>query len=57
MNKLSNNPQCYLELNLPTISGNKGKKSTETIGTSKIDFTFYPNDTEIRCSSSQLAER
>lgn len=34
MNKLSINPQCYLELNLPTISGNKGKKSTEIIGAS-----------------------
>lgn len=47
-------PQCYIELSLSTISGNKGKKSTEVIGTSKVDYTFYPNGTvnvEVRCSN------
>jgi hypothetical protein len=47
-------PECYLELSLPTISGNKGKKTTEIIGRSKVDYTFYPNGTvnvEVRCSN------
>jgi hypothetical protein len=52
--KLSVLPECYTELSLPPIPGNKGKKSTEVIGTSKIDYTFYPNGTvnvEVRCSN------
>jgi hypothetical protein len=44
--KLSIDSLCYVELRLDTISGNKGKKSTEVIGTSKVDYTFYPNGTE-----------
>jgi hypothetical protein len=39
---------------LPTIPGNKGKKTTEVIGTSRVDYTFYPNGTvnvEVRCSN------
>jgi hypothetical protein len=52
--KLTVIPQCYLELSLPTISGNKGKKTTEIIGKSKVDYTFYPNGTvnvEVRCTN------
>jgi hypothetical protein len=52
--KLSIVPQCYVELASPTISGNKGKKTTEVIGTSRVDYTFYPNGTvnvEVRCSN------
>ena len=52
--KLTVIPQCYLELSLPTIEGNQGKKTTEVIGTSKVDYTFYPNGTvnvEVRCSN------
>jgi hypothetical protein len=52
--KLSIIPQCYVELSLPTIAGNKGKKSTQVIGTSRIDYTFYPNGTvnvEVMCSN------
>jgi hypothetical protein len=52
--KLSIIPQCYVELGLPTIPGNKGKKTTEVIGTSKVDYTFYPNGTvnvEVMCSN------
>ncbi|MGC1930685.1 MAG: hypothetical protein WA667_17080 [Candidatus Nitrosopolaris sp.] len=52
--KLSIVPECYVELSLPTISGNKGKKATEVIGTSKVDYTFYPSGTvnvEVRCSN------
>jgi hypothetical protein len=43
--KLGIIPQCYVELDLPTIPGNKGKKTTVVIGKSKIDYTFYPNGT------------
>ncbi|MFY9794138.1 MAG: hypothetical protein WB988_03645 [Candidatus Nitrosopolaris sp.] len=52
--KLSIIPQCYQELDLPITSGNKGKKSTQVIGTSRIDYTFYPNGTvnvEVSCSN------
>lgn len=52
--KLNVLPECYVELDLPTISGNKGKKTTEVIGTSKGDYTFYPSGTvnvEVRCSN------
>ena len=53
--KLSIIPQCYVELSLPTIPGNMGKKTTEVIGTSKVDYTLYPNGTvnvEVRCSNN-----
>jgi hypothetical protein len=53
--KLSIIPECYAELDLTTISGNKGKKTTEIIGKSKVDYTFYPNGTvnvEVRCSNN-----
>jgi hypothetical protein len=52
--KLTVIPECYVELSLPTIRGNKGKKTTEILGTSRIDYTFYPNGTvnvEVRCSN------
>jgi len=46
--------ECYVEIKLPTIHGNSGKKHSEVIGTSRVDYTFYPNGTinvEIRCSN------
>jgi hypothetical protein len=49
--------ECYVELMLPTIQGNSGKKHSEVIGTSRVDYTFYPNGTvnvEIRCSNHPL---
>jgi hypothetical protein len=52
--KLNIISQCYLELDLPITPGNKGKKSTTILGTSKVDYTFYPNGTvnvEVRCSN------
>jgi hypothetical protein len=52
--KLNIIPQCYVELGSPTIPGNKGKKTTEMLGTSKVDYTFYPNGTvniEVMCSN------
>jgi hypothetical protein len=52
--KLTIIPQCYVELGSPIIPGNKGKKTTEVLGTSKVDYTFYPNGTvsvEVMCSN------
>jgi len=52
--KLTVIPECYLELTLPTTPGNKGKKTTEVLGTSRVDYTFYPNGTvnvEVSCSN------
>jgi hypothetical protein len=46
--------ECYGELSLLAISGNKGKKSTQVIGTSRIDYTFYPIgivNIEVSCSN------
>jgi hypothetical protein len=52
--KLSVTTECYLELDLPTTPGNKGKKTTEAVGKSRVDYTLYPNGTvnvEVRCSN------
>jgi hypothetical protein len=41
---------------LPTILGNKGKKSTQ-VGTSRIDYTFYPIgivNIEVSCSNHPI---
>jgi hypothetical protein len=46
--------ECYLELGLPPIPGNNGKRFSEIVGTSSIDYTFYPNGTvfvEVTCSN------
>jgi hypothetical protein len=46
--------ECYLELSLLPIPGNKGKRYSEIVGTSSIDYTFYPNGTvnvEVTCSN------
>jgi hypothetical protein len=47
-------PKRYVELDLPIISGNKGEKHAQLIGTSKVDYTLYPNGTvnvEVSCSN------
>ncbi len=46
--------ECYLELSLPPIPGNNGKRFSEIVGTSSVDYTFYPNGTvivEVTCSN------
>lgn len=46
--------ECYVEIKLPTIYRNSGKKHSEVIGTSRVYYTFYPNGTvnvEITCSN------
>ncbi|HET7148060.1 MAG TPA: hypothetical protein VFI73_06115 [Candidatus Nitrosopolaris sp.] len=50
--KISTN--CYPELSLPPMPRSKGKRHSEIVGTSRIDYTFYPNGTvnvEISCSN------
>ena len=45
-----------LELDLPITPRNKGKKYAKVIGTSMVDYTFYPNGTlnvEVRCSNNE----
>jgi len=52
--KLKIAPECYVELKLPTIHGNRGQKHSEVIATSRVDYIFYPSGTvivEIRCSN------
>jgi len=53
--KLGVIPQCYVELRLPPIPGNKGKNTKAVLGTSKVDYTFYPTGTvivEVMCSNN-----
>jgi hypothetical protein len=53
--KVSILSEYYVELGLPILPGNKGKETTQIIGTSKVDYTFYPNGTvnvEVRCSNN-----
>jgi hypothetical protein len=52
--KLKIPSECYTELELPSTHGNSGKRHSEVIGNSKVDYIFYPNGTvivEIRCSN------
>jgi hypothetical protein len=46
--------ECYLEQSLLPIPGNNGKRYSEIVGTSNIDYTFYPKGTvivEVTCSN------
>ena len=46
--------ECYLELSLPPIPCNNGKRYSEIVGTSSVDYTFYPNGrviVEVTCSN------
>jgi hypothetical protein len=46
--------ECYLELSLSPKPGNNGKRYSEIVGTSSIDYTLYPNGTvivEVTCSN------
>jgi len=49
------NPEYYLELDLPYYDKNNGKRHSENIGTSRVDYVFYPNgtvDTHVTCSNN-----
>jgi hypothetical protein len=54
--KTSVTAERYEELDgLLPIAGNKGKKHTQIIGTSKVDYTLYPSGTanvEVSCSNN-----
>ena len=48
-------PECYLELNLPYYDKNNGKRHSENIGTSRVDYVLYPNgtvDAHVTCSNN-----
>jgi len=48
-------PECYLDLNLPYYNKNNGKRHSENIGTSRVDYVLYPNgtvDTHVTCSNN-----
>ena len=53
--KIGINPECYLDLNLPYYDKNNGKRHSENIGTSHVDYVLYPNgtvDIHVRCSNN-----
>ena len=53
--KLNIPTECYSELKLVTVPGNSGKRHFEVIGTTRIDYTFYPSgilNVETRCSNN-----
>jgi hypothetical protein len=54
--KIGINPECYLGLaDLLYYDKNNGKRHSENIGTSRVDYVLYPNgtvDTYARCSNN-----
>jgi hypothetical protein len=47
--------ECYLHLDLPYYDKNNGKRHSENIGTSHVDYVLYPNgtvDIYVRCSNN-----
>ena len=47
--------ECYLDLDLPYYNKNNGKRHSENIGTSHVDYILYPNGTvviHVRCSNN-----
>jgi hypothetical protein len=53
--KIGIDPECYLDLDLPYYAKNNGKCHSENIGTSHVDYVFYPNgtvDIHVRCSNN-----
>jgi hypothetical protein len=53
--KIGINPNYYHELDIPYYDKNNGKRHSENIGTSRIDYVLYPNgtvDIHVRCSNS-----
>jgi hypothetical protein len=53
--KLNIPTECYSELKLVTVPGNSGKRHFEVIGTTRVDYTFYPSgilNVETRCSNN-----
>ena len=53
--KIQIDSECYLDLNLPYYDKNNGKRHSENIGTSRVDYVIYPNGTvvvSVRCSNN-----
>jgi hypothetical protein len=53
--KIQIDPECYLDLDLPYYDKNNGKRHSENIGTSHIDYVLYPSgavDIHVRCSNN-----
>jgi hypothetical protein len=53
--KLNIPTECYSELKLVAVPGNSGKRHFEVIGTTRVDYTFYPSgilNVETRCSNN-----
>ena len=47
--------ECYLDLDLPYYDRNNGKRHSENIATSHVDYVLYPNgtvDIHVRCSNN-----
>ena len=47
--------ECYVDLDLPYYDKNNGKRHSENIGTSHVDYVLYPNgtvDIHVRCSNN-----
>ncbi|MFZ0513841.1 MAG: hypothetical protein WAM14_19700, partial [Candidatus Nitrosopolaris sp.] len=53
--KIGIDPECYVDLNLPYYDKNNGKRHSENIGTSHVEYVLYPNgtvDIQVRCSNN-----
>ena len=53
--KISIDPECYLDLELPYYDKNNGKRHSENIRTSHVDYVLYTNgtvDIQVRCSNN-----
>ena len=53
--KIGIDPECYLDLNLLYYDNNNGKRHSENIRTSHVDYVLYPNgtvDIHVRCSNN-----
>ena len=53
--KIEIDPECYLDLNLPYYDKNNGKRHSENIRTSHVDYVLYPNgtvDIQVTCSNN-----
>ena len=55
--KIGIDPGCYPDLNLPYYDKNNGKRHSENIRTSHVDYVLYPNgtvDIQVRCTNNPL---
>jgi hypothetical protein len=53
--KIEIDSECYPDLNLPSYDKNSGKRQSENIGASHVDYVLYPNgtvDIHVRCSNN-----